>query len=496
MSKKSIGSGIHVEFDPFHKLRAVSSTYTDERIVLARRLSREGYTYEQMAPLLGYKSAASVMSYFKVNNLPKPNLHTGTSRNVSEAQRVAQSERMRSYWEKAGVHQNNWQDTRAGKPRKVRNNKEVKQGRKSAMKYSLPEWADEMKRLHEEAGMSGIALAERYKVSNSYIYMILNILRGKGSPNTPWLGEAVKLASEGKTNAEIATKFGVTANRVRDVLNMHEASIRYRKDKENAAKEAPMSDRQFEATHQTENGVTRNGVLIRCGVDGCHKVERFIRSAGTVHPVQAAGYFRNKGWLIGAGPRADRCPEHAHKAKTAHYEPAKMEDMSPFHRDNQGNKMPAPKTPAPTQPVSADIQERNEVAYEEAVAKVSEPATEIKKEMSKADRRIIFNKIEDVYLEEATGYKSDWNDQKVADDLGVSVDWVSSIREENFGPAGNQAAVLAETREMGVKITASIAELKALGNHIKELSDAFNSKYSHLEQAAKDFAELYKSIAP
>lgn len=58
------------------------------------------------------------------------------------------------------------------------------------------------------------------------------------------------------------------------------------------------------------------------------------------------------------------------------------------------------------------------------------------REMSREDRRIVFAKLNDVYLDERAGYSNGWSDQRVADDLSIPRAWVKSIREENFGPDG------------------------------------------------------------
>jgi hypothetical protein len=54
--------------------------------------------------------------------------------------------------------------------------------------------------------------------------------------------------------------------------------------------------------------------------------------------------------------------------------------------------------------------------------------------MGKTERRIIFAKLNDVYLDEKVGYADDWSDAKVAQDLGVPVEWVALVREPDFGP--------------------------------------------------------------
>lgn len=53
------------------------------------------------------------------------------------------------------------------------------------------------------------------------------------------------------------------------------------------------------------------------------------------------------------------------------------------------------------------------------------------------ERRLIFAKLNDVYLDEKTGYSGSWSDKKVAEDLGVPWKWVEDIRSQNFGPVGD-----------------------------------------------------------
>lgn len=87
-------------------------------------------------------------------------------------------------------------------------------------------------------------------------------------------------------------------------------------------------------------------------------------------------------------------------------------------------------------------------------------------EMTKEHRRIIFIKLNEVYVSETTGYANDWTDLKVAQDLGVPRGWVEAIRRENFGEkAGNDVIgpSLEEARKViaqGRKMLAEIDDLK------------------------------------
>lgn len=67
---------------------------------------------------------------------------------------------------------------------------------------------------------------------------------------------------------------------------------------------------------------------------------------------------------------------------------------------------------------------------------VSTPSETPPREMSRDDRRVIFAKLDEVYLDEKRGYDSGWSDHKVASDLGVPRKWVEIIRAENFGAIG------------------------------------------------------------
>lgn len=91
------------------------------------------------------------------------------------------------------------------------------------------------------------------------------------------------------------------------------------------------------------------------------------------------------------------------------------------------------------------------------------PIVEIAKEMSREDRRIVFEKLNEVYADEKIGYSADWTDSKVANDLGVPRSWVASVRDEMFGPEGSNANIRSTVREakellMEIKKAAEPAE--------------------------------------
>lgn len=64
------------------------------------------------------------------------------------------------------------------------------------------------------------------------------------------------------------------------------------------------------------------------------------------------------------------------------------------------------------------------------------------REMTRADRRRIFREIDDSYDEAGNAYVLDVTDQSIADKLKVPRAWVAQVREESFGPAGPDPAIL------------------------------------------------------
>ena len=132
--------------------------------------------------------------------------------------------------------------------------------------------------------------------------------------------------------------------------------------------------------------------------------------------------MRHRGWEIGNRASGDTCPDCiAAKQKKRNKEPEKESNVVKF-------------------------------------VKADEPPT-----MSREDRRLIFAKIDEVYLDETIGYSEGWTDSRVAEDLGVPVAWVKTIRAENFGEERSNAALLANLEE--AKWT--LGEAKKIHDEIK-----------------------------
>lgn len=92
---------------------------------------------------------------------------------------------------------------------------------------------------------------------------------------------------------------------------------------------------------------------------------------------------------------------------------------------------------------------------EEPVANNVQVVNENTRVLTRADRRIIIDKLTEVYPNDR--YDNGWTDEKVAVDLGVPRAWVRLIREENFGDEGSND----EIRKLMTDAAAVLVEIKA-----------------------------------
>ena len=106
------------------------------------------------------------------------------------------------------------------------------------------------------------------------------------------------------------------------------------------------------------------------------------------------------------------------------------------------------------------------------------------REMSKDDRRIIFAKIDEVYVGEEKGYDAGWSDDRVAKDLGVPRAWVTSLREDFFGPAANMGALEEIIRQIDEKMK-ELQQVAAQAERLRERIDALREAVAGIERVSK-----------
>lgn len=206
------------------------------------------------------------------------------------------------------------------------------------------------------------------------------------------------------------------------------------------------------------------GLHIRCSTCANTHTHALHSGAKSVSQPEAERIMRRLGWEVGRNRRHDRCPGclqlvRDERAANRAAGQAKLADVMPAEVINLFG-------PKPDQ-------------SEESELKTTPIRAEPPREMSLEDRRIIFAKIHDVYLDAKTGYDNGWSDKKVATDLGVPQAWVAKIREENFGPDNSNA----EARELAARIEKAeerMRGLKAESEALRAAEGAFDAKLSAL----------------
>lgn len=211
--------------------------------------------------------------------------------------------------------------------------------------------------------------------------------------------------------------------------------------------------REF-ATTRTERapGKFSHSFVLVCGHNDCPARQHIFFNAGLGTPREAVRQkFQQKGWEVDTHDASgDRCP---------------------LHKNSNGHSairlITKPK-PAGTVDTSKAVARLTAPA---AQPKETRPMTTVTPFVSTAqpsisDRRLIFSKLNDVYVDEKHGYKGEWDDSSVAKDLGVTVEWVRSIREQNFGPLngnGELREMVAKAKALSTEGWKAVEELHKLG---------------------------------
>lgn len=200
----------------------------------------------------------------------------------------------------------------------------------------------------------------------------------------------------------------------------------------------------FKLVSIMNDGRPKPGFVIRC--QSCGIEDRVVSTGVPDHVIGRK--FVQRGWLIGSSEKSDTCPACA----------AKKQKQKP------------------------------ETVKTEAVMQAERP-----REMQRDDRRLIFGKIDEVYIDAQRGYEPGWSDQRVATDLGVPLKWVSDIREENFGPegmSGEARTAIAEVKQIAERVAAFEASLAKLKSDLEGVRPAM----ARAIKTAEDLERIYGKV--
>jgi hypothetical protein len=268
-------------------------------------------------------------------------------------------------------------------------------------------------------------------------------------------------------------------------------------------KDFEMSDRQFQKVSLIANGTRRDALRIECSkklAPDCLLHEEFYNKSGSATSVvHAATVFRNHGWIVGGGPRADICPKCYHFITEKQREDQRAKKMSNANVIEVGaaqvNVQPNIPTPFPT-PLPTPTP-----APPPAPPPAPKPAIPVSqltlKDVDKTAKRIIDDKLDDVYEAGKGGYINGYSDEKVASELNTMVEWVALVRDFGHGPNTSNADISEDIKAID-KALSEVREAKRLVDagveRMTELDKALNIRLADFEKKSAEFQTLYNQV--
>lgn len=213
-------------------------------------------------------------------------------------------------------------------------------------------------------------------------------------------------------------------------------------------RESPVN--AFEHTtvpHGDDNQLVR-GVIAHCGHCGAAVSTPFNSmqaSRGNDDEVAwrlIARKLEAKSWHIGKSRGSHRCPKCQNAAKFAAINRAKAKNLEAANGANMEAK-----------PMTNGVHPPQHKPAERSTT------------MSRDDRRIIFEKLRETYVDEKVGYSEGWTDEKVATHLGVPRAWVRVIRDENFGDEISNEDI----RKKVAEASAALVQIRAVEPEMRRL---------------------------
>ncbi len=188
--------------------------------------------------------------------------------------------------------------------------------------------------------------------------------------------------------------------------------------------------RHFERTGIASGSGRVSALRIVCG---CCEAAGYVPATAALRqgePDAAIAAFGAHGWQVGATPAEDRCPACSRRSSSDRKQTTKgAGTMAAGPRKTTAKAATAKATTAKAAAKTTAITASPKVSEAQALQ------AELPPQMGRDDRRIIMEKLDDVYGDNA--YGGSWTDTTVARDLNVPRAWVSEVREAFFGPEGS-----------------------------------------------------------
>ncbi|UGY13773.1 hypothetical protein HAP48_0035155 [Bradyrhizobium septentrionale] len=207
-----------------------------------------------------------------------------------------------------------------------------------------------------------------------------------------------------------------------------------------------------------DDGKKVRGVVAKCGAPRCLTEislpvnNQMAGAKGMDNVVEwqfIARKLQAKGWHVGKSATAHRCPDCFRKAKFAAIQKAR-----------EGSEMVSKQEPTPVQVVDNT------------------------REMDRDDMRLIYGKLNDVYLSDKVGYGQGWTDERVSIDLGVPRAWVRQVREKFFGDEKSNEDIRALIKE-GNNVLAQVREFAPELRRLIGIADKIERQLLELEKVLK-----------
>ncbi len=218
------------------------------------------------------------------------------------------------------------------------------------------------------------------------------------------------------------------------------------------------SERVIPRKIQTIDGATYGVRYLTCQI--CGHVGEMMDKKNLPLEIIAKKYGE-RGWRVGDNNESDTCPNCVKRQIEQRREANRTKSKQETETMNAKAENTEPTLIAPPPPA-----------------------------MTRDDRRVIFTKLNEVYLDEKRGYDVPWTDQKVASDLNCPLAWVVEIRETNFGPVSDNS----EIRDIIKVVKAYRDEIVEKLTEMDKMVRSINDLVTRTNTASKSLIDLKRKL--